>query len=163
MVPREDGLSSSLEIVILSIIVDKDLIYSISYHSMLSHTSLSESASSPTAPTSTAQSGRHRHRQGSRALSRTRRRAGAATGLAVGQAVGQGVQASAYRHVRQRRRADATDQTPPYVWLAATGVCCLLVTLWRPAAPRLLAAAKEHLTVPLAGLTKAQRDAFDAG
>src|SRR5215831_15897447 len=56
-----------------------------------------------------------------------------------------------------------TVRKTTYVWLAATGVCCLLVTLWRPDAPRLMAADKENLTVPLDGLTAAQRAAFDAG
>jgi hypothetical protein len=51
-----------------------------------------------------------------------------------------------------------TVRKTTYVWLAATGVCCLLVTLWRPDAPSLMAADRENLTVPLAPLK-----AFDDG
>ena len=50
-----------------------------------------------------------------------------------------------------------------YVYLVATGVCFLLVTQWRPASHMLMAAGAENLTVPLEGLTKAQRAAFEAG
>jgi CxxC motif-containing protein (DUF1111 family) len=50
-----------------------------------------------------------------------------------------------------------------YICLAATGVCCLLVTLWRPDSHRLMAADVENLTVPLAGLTATQQAAFFAG
>jgi CxxC motif-containing protein (DUF1111 family) len=53
-----------------------------------------------------------------------------------------------------------TVRKTTYVWLAATGVCCLLVTLWRPDAPRLMAADRENLTVPLAEELK---DLFNAG
>ena len=56
-----------------------------------------------------------------------------------------------------------TVRKTTYVWLAATGVCCLLVTLWRPDAPRLMAADQENLTKPLPGLTPAQLAAFNAG
>ena len=51
-----------------------------------------------------------------------------------------------------------TVRKTTYVCLAAAGVCCLLVTLWRPDSHRLMAADKENLTVPLAPLK-----AFDDG
>src|SRR5215831_11395320 len=50
-----------------------------------------------------------------------------------------------------------------YVCLATTGVCFLLVTQWRPASYRLMAAGGENLTVPLAGLTPAQQKDFADG
>jgi CxxC motif-containing protein (DUF1111 family) len=56
-----------------------------------------------------------------------------------------------------------TMRKTTYICLAATGVCFLLVTQWQPASHRLMAAGGENLTVPLAGLTAAQRAAFDAG
>jgi CxxC motif-containing protein (DUF1111 family) len=50
-----------------------------------------------------------------------------------------------------------------FVFIVATGVFVLLVTQWRPASYMLIAADGENLTVPLMGLTPAQRAAFDAG
>lgn len=46
-----------------------------------------------------------------------------------------------------------TVRKTTYLWLAATGVCFLLVLPWRPDSHLLMAADKENLTKPLPGLT----------
>jgi hypothetical protein len=56
-----------------------------------------------------------------------------------------------------------TMRKTTYICLAATGVCCLLVMQWRPDSHLLMAADKENLTVPLAGLNPAQKKLFDDG
>ena len=56
-----------------------------------------------------------------------------------------------------------TIRKATYVMIAATGVCFLLVMQWWPDSHLLMAADKENLTVPLAGLTEAQKDLFNEG
>ena len=53
-----------------------------------------------------------------------------------------------------------TMRKTTYVFIAATGICCLLVMQWRPDSHRLMAANRENLTVPLA---EAPKDLFNAG
>src|SRR4030095_10782878 len=56
-----------------------------------------------------------------------------------------------------------TVRKTTYVLMAVTGICCLLVTLWRPASHRLMPADTENLTNPLPGLIEPQIGLFNAG
>src|SRR5262245_4566991 len=56
-----------------------------------------------------------------------------------------------------------TARKTTYVCLAATGICFLLMTQWRPNSHRLMAAGADNVTIALKGLTKAQQADFDEG
>jgi CxxC motif-containing protein (DUF1111 family) len=56
-----------------------------------------------------------------------------------------------------------TMRKSTYVFIAATGICCLLVMQWRPDSHLLMAAGGENLTNPLPGLTEPSLTDFNKG